>query len=104
MDTTELDTSSSSSKFSSLDEAGVVLCTCLGVVVGLVFCLMNGLSLCGRSVGAELSWGRFGLAVVLPLLIFLLMAAISSFLRPSFGSAAVVVVVVVLDVAVVGFK
>ena len=103
MDTTELDTSSSSSKCSSLDDAGVVLWTCLGVVGGLVFCL-NGLSLCGRSVGAELSWGRFGLAVVLPLLIFLLMAAISSFLRPSFGSAAVVVVVVVLDVAVVGFK
>ena len=103
VDTTELETSSSSPKCSSLDEADVVLCTCLGVEVAappafvLVFCL-NGLSLCGgggRSVAV--GFGCFGLAVVLPLLIFLLMAAISSFLKPSFGSAAV-------GVEVVGFR
>ena len=96
VETTELDTSSSSPKCSNLVEAEVVRCTCLGVVGGLVFCL-NGLNLCGRSVVGR---GGFGLAVVLPLLIFLLMAAISSFLRPSFGSGAVVVLVA----SVVGFR
>ena len=101
VDTTELETSSSKWG-SSLDEAAVVnLCcpTCRGLEVPaaaavLVFCL-NGLSLCGRSVEAGLG---LGLAVVLPLLIFLRMAAISSFLSPSLG------VVVVLCVVVVGFR
>ena len=100
VDTTELDTSSSKWG-SSLDEDAVVnLCcpTCRGLDVAALFCpfCLNGLSLCGRSVGVGLG---LGLAVVLPLLIFLRMAAISSFLSPSLG-----VVVVVLCVVVVGFR